>query len=237
MNASVAIQTLPEAKNDDELIRIVDEVIDYIVSLGIKVSLITNGSLLTEKRIEGWRGKVAMIGISVDAITEDANINIGRCDRYLKTNTMEHLAKMADAIHRAGIKLKVNTVVSRLNLEEDMLSVYKRMKPDRLKLIYVHVVRNVNDWPEEMDIIPTVSEYDRFVEKNSYEEGCELVLERPFEMENSYFMINPHGEVYINCMGLEKKYGNSIYESLTEIFLRLPFNIKKFNIRYESEEV
>ena len=27
MNASVAIQTLPEAKNDEELIRIVDEVI------------------------------------------------------------------------------------------------------------------------------------------------------------------------------------------------------------------
>ena len=31
MNASVAIQTLPESKNDDELIRIVDEVIDYYV--------------------------------------------------------------------------------------------------------------------------------------------------------------------------------------------------------------
>ena len=35
MNASVAIQTLPEAKNDDELIRIVDEVIDYIRSTGL----------------------------------------------------------------------------------------------------------------------------------------------------------------------------------------------------------
>lgn len=34
MNASVAIQVLPEAKNDDELIRIVDEVIDYIKSTG-----------------------------------------------------------------------------------------------------------------------------------------------------------------------------------------------------------
>ena len=34
MGASVAIQTLPEAKNDDELIRIVDEVIAYIKSTG-----------------------------------------------------------------------------------------------------------------------------------------------------------------------------------------------------------
>ena len=35
MNASVAIQSLPEAKNDDELIRIVDEVIGYIKSTGL----------------------------------------------------------------------------------------------------------------------------------------------------------------------------------------------------------
>ncbi len=35
MNASVAIQTLPEAKNDEELIRIVDEVIAYIKSTGL----------------------------------------------------------------------------------------------------------------------------------------------------------------------------------------------------------
>ena len=35
MNASVAIQSLPEAKNDDELIRIVDEVIGYIKNTGL----------------------------------------------------------------------------------------------------------------------------------------------------------------------------------------------------------
>ena len=35
MNASVAIQTLPEAKDNEELIRIVDEVIDYIKSTGL----------------------------------------------------------------------------------------------------------------------------------------------------------------------------------------------------------
>ena len=35
MNASIAIQVLPEAKNDEELIRIVDEVIAYIQSSGL----------------------------------------------------------------------------------------------------------------------------------------------------------------------------------------------------------
>ena len=35
MNASVAIQSLPEAANDEELIRVVDEVIAYIKSTGL----------------------------------------------------------------------------------------------------------------------------------------------------------------------------------------------------------
>ena len=35
MTASVAIQTLPVAENSDELVRIVDEVIDYIKSTGL----------------------------------------------------------------------------------------------------------------------------------------------------------------------------------------------------------
>lgn len=34
-NSSIAIQVLPETKNDDELIRIVDEVIAYIKSSGL----------------------------------------------------------------------------------------------------------------------------------------------------------------------------------------------------------
>ena len=35
MKASVAIQVLPAMENDDELVRVVDEVIDYIRSTGL----------------------------------------------------------------------------------------------------------------------------------------------------------------------------------------------------------
>ena len=35
MKASVAIQSLPQADNDQELVRMVDEVIDYIRSTGL----------------------------------------------------------------------------------------------------------------------------------------------------------------------------------------------------------
>lgn len=35
MNASIAIQVLPQVESDEEVIRIVDEVIDYIKSTGL----------------------------------------------------------------------------------------------------------------------------------------------------------------------------------------------------------
>lgn len=214
-----------------------DSIIDYICEQNILVSIITNGSLLTEERIAAWKGKVAMIGISVDALSPEADFHIGRCDARHSVNSAAHLIKMADAIHRAGIKLKINTVVSKANLEEDMLSFYQTVKPDRLKLIYIHVVHNVNEWPETMDLIPTIGEYTEFVEKNRYEDNCELILEKPMDMQNAYMMINPHGEVYINCFGSERKYGNSIYEPLADIIQRIPFDQSKFDIRYESEDV
>ncbi|MBQ9735601.1 MAG: viperin family antiviral radical SAM protein [Clostridia bacterium] len=217
------------------LYRRLDAVIDYIVEKGVKVSIITNGSRLTEERIAAWSDKVSMIGISVDAITPAAEVRIGRCDGCEQVNTVEHLTKMASAIRKAGIRLKINTVVSKINLDEDMLSLYRAVKPDRLKLIYLHVVRYANEWPDTMDLIPTLGEYHAFIEKNRYEDECELVCEGPTDMENSYFMINPHGEVYINCLGIEKKYGNCIYEPLSQIFERLPFDAKKFSLRYEEE--
>ena len=39
MKASVAIQSLPQADNDQELVRMVDEVIDYIRSTGLNYSV------------------------------------------------------------------------------------------------------------------------------------------------------------------------------------------------------
>ena len=55
-----------------------NDVIEHANSLGLKVSIITNGSLLTEKMISNWKGGVQTIGISIDAISEEVNCTIGR---------------------------------------------------------------------------------------------------------------------------------------------------------------
>ncbi len=205
------------------------DVINQANSLGLKVSIITNGSLLTEELISDWQGKVETIGISVDAISDETNQAIGR-EHQGKSLSVAQLCDIADWIHKYGIKLKINTVVSKLNLHEDMLSLYERMKPNRLKFLCMHVLENINS--EVSELKPTREEFDRFVAGNRFQYADEFVAEAEGSMQNSYLMISPSGNVFLNENGEGKTYGNCLEQDLYEICEALPFDDEKYNLRY-----
>ncbi len=205
------------------------DVINRANSLELKVSIITNGSLLTEELIRDWQGKVETIGISVDAISDEKNKAIGR-ERQGKSLSMAQLCDIADWIHKYGIKLKINTVVSKLNLHEDMLSLYEKMKPNRLKFLCMHVLENINS--EANELKPTKEEFESFVDRNRFEYADEVVAEAEGSMQNSYLMISPGGDVFLNENGKGKIYGNCLEQDLCEICVALPFDNEKYNLRY-----
>ncbi len=205
------------------------DVINQANSLGLNVSIITNGSLLTEELISVWQGKVETIGISVDAISDETNKAIGR-EQQGKSLSMAQLCDIADWIHKYGIKLKINTVVSSLNLHEDMLSLYEKMKPNRLKFLYMHVLENVNS--EATELKPTREEFENFVAKNRYQHADEFVAESEGSMQNSYLMISPSGNVFLNESGEGKTYGSCLEQDLYQICAALPFDNEKYNLRY-----
>lgn len=207
----------------------IDEIIDYISSKGIKVSIITNGSSLTEKRVEKWAGKIETIGISIDAKSEKTNEKIGRCTNKGALD-LAKIKSVCDKIHNLGIKLKINTVISKVNINEDLLSVYKELKPNKIKYLCVHVLENKNK--EASTILPTKDEFEDFVKRNLYNESCKTVIEGSGYMSNSYFMVNPSGQVYINDNGIEKQYGSCLNTSLIEIYKQVPLNESKFEDRY-----
>lgn len=208
-----------------------DDLISYINAYGIKVSVITNGSLLTEERITLWKGMVYCIGLSLDSALSKTNAAIGRCCNN-KVLTVKQAIRIAQAVHRNGIKLKINTVVSKLNVNEDMTVFYKRLKPDRLKFLQVEIVEGIND---------TATQYQ--IGKKTFDEFCkrhktccaDTVCEQSNGLENSYVMINPQGELQLNDSGKYKIYGNCLEEDVCEIIKRAPINIDKFNSRYGKE--
>lgn len=205
-----------------------DGLIDYINAYGIKVSIITNGSLLTEERIALWKDKVYCIGLSFDSALPDANLAIGRCCKN-KAMTVKQAVRLTQAIHRNGIKLKINTVVSKFNVNEDMTGFYKRLKPDRLKFLQVETVEGINGIAGEFAI--TKKAFEEFCKR--HKRCCsDTICEPSGSMENSYLMINPQGEFQLNDCGKYKIYGNCLSEEIREILLRAPVHEDKFNSRY-----
>ena len=210
-----------------------DELIDYTSSLEIRVSMVTNGSLLTPERIRSWQGKVSCIGISIDSIDCDTNLTIGRCCRN-KGISLSQWSKLAKAIHNRGIDLKINTVVSRLNLDEDLSELYRALNPKKIKLFQMHLIDGINDQAKPYEI--TEREFESFCKRHKAFESV-MVAEPCGSMENSYLMVNPEGEFQLNNNGIYQTFGNLNTTSLSEILKTVPLDSEKFGSRYVKEAV
>ena len=211
----------------------IDELIDYASSLGLSVSIVTNGSLLTPERIRSWQGKVSCIGISIDSIDDTTNIAIGRCCKN-KVVDLPHWAELAKVIHECGIHLKINTVVLSLNLCEDLSALYRVLKPEKIKLFQMHLIDGINNRAEPYRI--TKGEFEGFCEHlKSF--NSVIVAEPCGSMENSYLMINPEGKFQLNNNGVYQTFGDSNTTPLLEILKTVPLDSEKFSSRYTMEEL
>ena len=210
-----------------------DELIDYASSLGLSVSIVTNGSLLTPERICSWQGKVSGIGISIDSIDYATNITIGRCYKN-KVIDLPNWADLAKVIHECDIHLKINTVVSRLNLCEDLLPLYQALKPEKIKLFQMHLIDGINNRAKPYRI--TDSEFKGFCEHLKSFDSV-IVAEPCGSMENSYLMVNPEGKFQLNNNGSYQTFGDLNTTSLSEILKTVPLDSEKFSSRYTKEEL
>lgn len=206
----------------------IDELIDYTSSLGIRVSIVTNGSLLTSERIRSWQGKVSCIGISIDSIDCDTNLTIGRCCRN-KVISLSQWSKLAKAIHDCDIDLKINTVVSRLNLDEYLSELYRVLSPKKIKLFQMHLIDGINDQAKPYEI--TEREFESFCERHEAFKSV-MVTEPCGSMENSYLMVNPEGKFQLNNNGTYQTFGDLNTTSLSEILKTVPLDSEKFGSRY-----
>ena len=89
------------------------ELIKYAKKKGIYNKITTNGKLLTKEKIEELKPYVDLVALSIDSLQDVTNIAIGR--------GIEHRKMVLDRIQtlmREGIKVDVNTVVMRQNIDD-----------------------------------------------------------------------------------------------------------------------
>lgn len=113
------------------------ELVQYIRDKEVKVSLITNGSLMNEEWIKNYAGMFETIGFSVDSINDETNRKIGRCDRNGKTIPTGRIVELCGLIRKyaPGCRIKINTVVSALNKDEVMSDFIDEIATDRWKIL------------------------------------------------------------------------------------------------------
>ncbi|KAI1386385.1 uncharacterized protein F4822DRAFT_314524 [Hypoxylon trugodes] len=163
--------------------------------LGLEsVSIITNGTKVTERWMEKYGQWVDVMGVSCDSFDEATNIAIGRGTG----ENVTQLFRIRDWCRKTGIKFKLNTVVCTYNWQENMAETVQRLDPFRWKVFQVLFVEGENDAEEDAQLknrkhnakklLISDEQYEAFCKKHRHL-NC-FIPEPNSVMASSYLMID-----------------------------------------------
>ncbi len=191
---------------------------DWIIhanSLGMATSIVSNGTGMSEGWLSGMKPYLDWIGLSIDASSDEIHAAMGRSTkREARLGGSGHLARCLEVWKNAsklGYGLKLNTVVTSANLDDDMTALVSELKPDRWKIFRVLLIEGENDGRVEPLMI-SGREFTEYVERHRTKLGgldeIQIVAEDNHDMLGTYAMIDPQGLAYTN-MGERYRYSTS----------------------------
>lgn len=163
---------------------------------GLTVSVVTNASLLTVDKLLQLRPFVDWIGVSIDSSRDDLEATLGRGRGYHVANAR----RACVSIRKAGLNLKVNTVVTKLNFDEDLRPLIAELRPLRWKVFQMLLIEGQNDTLGR-ELAASTSEFETFRRLNKdirLESGWYPTFESSDDMVDSYLMLGPDGRVIKN---------------------------------------
>lgn len=162
---------------------------------GLQTSMVSNGLGLLLHGLEPYKENTDMIGLSIDSIDPGVIHQTGRFlrKRHYVPDEKEWYT-LASKIHRAGIRLKINTVVHRLNHTEDLNTFITQTSPEQWKIFQVTRINGQND-NEFRNWQISKNEFDDYCCRHRLvdHQGIRVVPESSDVMRNSYAIIGPHG--------------------------------------------
>lgn len=167
---------------------------------GFTTSVVTNGSLLKRRSIE-LNGLLDWVGISIDSFNRETLRALGRVS---KGNTLDY-HEIVQQVHSLDSKLKINTVISQLNWQENMLDDMRLMKVDRWKVFQFLPVTGENDHA----VAALQINEEQFKYYCQLHSSLQPIIENNDAMQGSYLMISPDGLLFDNTNSYYK-YGPSL---------------------------
>ena len=224
------------------------EFVRYIRSKGLKVSMIHNGSgpLELYREIAPY---LTTCGFSIDSVTPELQRRIGRCFRNGKVITADEYAEKISILRSVNpdIRIKVNTVVNRVNLMDDLAPQIREWGVDRWKFLRcmpfsdgvhdnAHMVISDAEYSAYMQRLLSQFNADYVPEQFRYMIGETLIVaERT--LAGSYIMVDSNG-----CLVDDTK--NTSYTKVADLrkedfrsgLNRLTFYEDLYQSRYEQSE-
>lgn len=187
--------------------------------LNLTTSVVTNGSRISAKWLDGISESLDWTALSIDSVSQDTLSRIGRATRSGPMSADDYL-QVIDILKQHRVRVKINTVISRANLHESLADFIIQARPERWKLLQVLPVQGQNDADVDKCLI-TAAEFDSFVKANRRVEdyGIAVVPESNDIMTGSYVMVDPAGRFFDNVAGIHT-YSRPILEAGVEEALR-----------------
>lgn len=184
--------------------------------VGLTTCIVSNGSKLTDEFLEKWNSVIDWVGISIDSSNDEVHQQMGRgLKKDLLRSKSHHLEESIAAWNRCvahGIRMKLNTVVCRQNMDDDMTSLVNQLQPERWKVFQVLPVKGQND--EYIDSMTISGEqFQAWVERHQKykNEEIPMICEGNDLMRGSYAMMDALGRFYSNTSG-GHLYGPSVFD-------------------------
>jgi radical S-adenosyl methionine domain-containing protein 2 len=217
MLAEAGVEKITFVGGEPTLCPYLGDLLQVSKDVGLTTCIVSNASGLTESFLDEWGYLIDWVGLSIDASNDDLHLEIGRGLRSDLTRASSHHLELAkDAWNRCrsrGIRMKLNTVVCKANIEDDMSSLVLELRPERWKIFQVLPVEGQNDGDVD-SLLLEGDEFTSWVNRHAWvgEQGIQFVPESNDLMRGSYAMLDALGRFYSNVDG-GHIYGPSILDA------------------------
>ncbi|CAD5257367.1 MULTISPECIES: viperin family antiviral radical SAM protein [unclassified Imperialibacter] len=228
--ALAGIRKINFAGGEPTLLKHLPTLLRVSKELGMVTSIVTNGSRLLDEAV--WRSVsrfLDILGLSVDSINEHLNVRSGRAlNKNQQALTEESYFGLAEKARLEGIPVKLNTVVSNYNWQDDLSHFVREVAPVRWKIFQVLPILGQNDRYKEEYLI-TDSMFSKYIERHKAAlPNVPIIAEENDLMMGSYLMISPDGRFFDNTKGTHS-YSSPILESSFDYALsEIAVSKKKF---------
>ena len=204
-------QKINFAGGEPTLCRWLPDLIILAKDMGLTTSVVTNGSRVTQEWLNRLDGCLDWAALSIDSVNSDTLNGIGWTTTSGPMSERDYLNAIG-VLRQQDVRVKVNTVVTRNNLHEDLTGFIVDARPERWKLLQVLPVKGQNDSIIDQCVI-SPEEFAFYVENNKRVEayGIKVVPENNDQMTGSYVMVDPAGRFFDNIDGIHN-YSRPILE-------------------------